>query len=67
MADDHDRQGLADKAREAAEKVEDALEPTESDRAGGSGRSGNDASDPFSDDHRPDEAGFPHGSVAGIE
>ena len=62
MTKDHEGEGLTDKVRDAAEKIDDALEPGES---GGSGRSGNDASDPFADDQRPDEAGFPHGSVAG--
>lgn len=64
MTKDHEGEGLTDKVRDAAEKIDDALEPSESS---GPSRPSNDASDPFSNDQRPDEAGFPHGSVAGTE
>ena len=64
MSGDREREGLTEKVRDAAGKVEDALEPGESD---GPGRPINDASDPFADAQRPDEEGFPHGSVAGID
>ncbi|HEY2223978.1 hypothetical protein [Actinomycetospora sp.] len=64
MAKDHENDGLTDKAQDAAEKIKDALEPSESD---GPNRPSNDASDPFSNDQRPDEAGFPHGSVGGTD
>jgi hypothetical protein len=64
MTDDHGREGLTDKAEHVADKIEHALEPDES---AGAGRPVNDASDPFTNDQRPDEAGYPHGSVAGTD
>ena len=62
MTDDHE--GLTDKVRDAAEKAKDALEPSESTSPS---RPNNDASDPFTNDQRPEETGYPHGSVAGTE
>ena len=64
MTDDHAGEGLTDKVRHAAEKVEEALESHGPD---GASHHVNDATDPFADDQRPDEAGYPHGSVAGVE
>jgi hypothetical protein len=64
MPKDHESESLTDKVRDAADTIDDALEPNES---GGPGGPTNDASDPFANDQRPDEAGYPHGSVAGTD
>jgi hypothetical protein len=64
MSQEDQDEGLTDKAKDAAEKIKDALEPSES---GGPSRPVNDASDPFTNEQRPDETGFPHGSVAGTD
>ncbi|MCD2191879.1 hypothetical protein LQ327_00555 [Actinomycetospora endophytica] len=64
MIEEHDGASLTDKAREAAEKIKAAVEPGET---GGPGGPHNDASDPFTNDQRPDETGFPDGSVAGTD
>lgn len=64
MPEKHEGEGLSDKVRDAAEKVTEALEPSGFQ---GSGNPNNDASDPFTNDQRPDETGFPHRSAGGLD
>ena len=63
MTQEHE--SLTDKARDVADAINDKLEPDPAEQP--QRPLGNDASDPFANDRRPDETGFAHGSVAGVE
>jgi hypothetical protein len=61
MTQEHE--SLSDKVRDLADRIDEKLEPDEP----GPTHQRTDASDPFTNDQRPDEAGFGEGSVAGVE